>query len=203
MCFHRMYIPAYSYPSSLTFRDSAVGILCVDLFSLADPCWLCPPTSGTIIIHGKNLQTDLSGVRVKLGMCPQQDVLLENLTVWEHLLLFASIRMPWRTKKELQQQVNKLVNSYLFIFLDFACCVSKDHRNTFKSSLSIFMRRKSKCFPTRDLWHSQQHWDIRRFSEETLGLIWFVFEVGKSWANMGKCAAAAGGRFVCWEQRVP
>ncbi|XP_040602600.1 ATP-binding cassette sub-family A member 13 [Mesocricetus auratus] len=71
---------------------------------------LYPPTSGTIIINGKNLQTDLSKVREELGVCLQQDVLLDNLTVREHLMLFASIKAPWWTKKELQQQVNKTLD---------------------------------------------------------------------------------------------
>ncbi|XP_048642550.1 ATP-binding cassette sub-family A member 13 [Marmota marmota marmota] len=68
---------------------------------------LYPPTSGAIMINGKNLQTDLSRVRMELGVCPQQDVLFANLTVREHLLLFASIKAPGWTQKELQQQVNK------------------------------------------------------------------------------------------------
>ncbi|OBS59067.1 hypothetical protein A6R68_09808, partial [Neotoma lepida] len=71
---------------------------------------LYPPTSGTIIINGKNLHTNLSKVREELGVCPQQDVLLDNLTVREHLVLFASIKAPWWTKKELQQQVNKTLD---------------------------------------------------------------------------------------------
>lgn len=81
---------------------------------------LYPPTSGTIIINGKNLQTDLSKVREELGVCPQQDVLLDNLTVREHLMLFASIKAPWWTKQERQQQVNKLVNSSLLPLPAFA-----------------------------------------------------------------------------------
>nr|XP_038948786.1 ATP-binding cassette sub-family A member 13 [Rattus norvegicus] len=68
---------------------------------------LFPPTSGTIIVNGKNLQTDFSKVREELGVCPQHDVLLDNLTVREHLMLFASIKAPWWTNKELRQQVNK------------------------------------------------------------------------------------------------
>ncbi|XP_053409814.1 ATP-binding cassette sub-family A member 13 [Nycticebus coucang] len=68
---------------------------------------LYPPTSGTITINGMNLQTDLSSIRRELGVCPQQDILLDSLTVREHLLLFASIKAPQWTKKELYQQVNK------------------------------------------------------------------------------------------------
>ncbi|KAM7326038.1 hypothetical protein ACRRTK_014516 [Alexandromys fortis] len=71
---------------------------------------LYPPSSGTIIINGKNLQTDLSKVREELGVCPQQDVLLDNLTVREHLMLFAAIKAPWWAKKERQQQVDKTLH---------------------------------------------------------------------------------------------
>lgn len=68
---------------------------------------LSPPTSGTILINGKNLQTDLSSIRAELGVCLQQNVLLDNLTVWEHLHLFGSIKAPQWTRQERQQQVDK------------------------------------------------------------------------------------------------
>ena len=81
---------------------------------------LYPPTCGTIIINGMNLQTDLSKIREELGVCPQQDILLDNLTVREHLMLFAAIKAPWWAKKERQQQVDKLVNGSLFPLHVFA-----------------------------------------------------------------------------------
>ncbi|XP_045350209.1 ATP-binding cassette sub-family A member 13 [Leopardus geoffroyi] len=68
---------------------------------------LHPPTSGTITVNGRNLQTDLSAIRRELGVCPQRDVLFDNLTVLEHLVLFASIKAPQWTRKELCQQVNR------------------------------------------------------------------------------------------------
>ncbi|KAM4874915.1 ATP-binding cassette sub-family A member 13 [Thomomys bottae] len=71
---------------------------------------LYPPTSGTIMINGKNLQTDLSRIRMELGVCLQRDVLLDNLTVREHLMLFASIKAPMWTTNERQQQVNKTLD---------------------------------------------------------------------------------------------
>lgn len=92
---------------------------------------LFPPTSGTIIVNGKNLQTDFSKVREELGVCPQHDVLLDNLTVREHLMLFASIKAPWWTNKELRQQVNKLVSSYYspFLPLSFLPYAGEEHRD--------------------------------------------------------------------------
>ena len=68
---------------------------------------LYAPTSGTIFINGKNLQTDLSSIRRELGVCLQQDVLFDNLTVREHLLLFASVKAPQWAWKELHQQVSR------------------------------------------------------------------------------------------------
>lgn len=68
---------------------------------------LHPPTSGSILVNGKNLQTDLSEVRKELGVCPQRDVLFDDLTVREHLLLFASVKAPQQTWAERRQQVSK------------------------------------------------------------------------------------------------
>ncbi|MBZ3873798.1 ATP-binding cassette sub-family A member 13 [Sciurus carolinensis] len=93
---------------------------------------LYPPTSGAIIINGKNLQTDSSRVRTELGVCPQQDVLFANLTVREHLLLFASIKAPEWTKKELQQQVNKTLKDVGLI----------QHQHKQTQTLSGGLRRK-------------------------------------------------------------
>lgn len=47
------------------------------------------PTSGYIEVLG---MTDLSDIRSKLGVCPQHDTLYDELTVEEHLRLFATFR---------------------------------------------------------------------------------------------------------------
>ncbi|XP_054427288.1 ATP-binding cassette sub-family A member 13 [Pteronotus mesoamericanus] len=64
------------------------------------------PTSGTILIDGRNLHTDLPAVRKELGVCPQRDVLLDRLTVREHLLLFASLKSPQWTWAQRRQHVD-------------------------------------------------------------------------------------------------
>ncbi|XP_036184868.1 ATP-binding cassette sub-family A member 13 [Myotis myotis] len=69
------------------------------------------PTSGAVFVGGRNLQTDLAAVRRELGVCPQRDVLLDRLTVLEHLLLFAAIRSPQRTRAERRQQVDKTLRA--------------------------------------------------------------------------------------------
>ncbi|XP_066485290.1 ATP-binding cassette sub-family A member 13 [Tiliqua scincoides] len=71
---------------------------------------LYPPSSGSIIINGKHMETDLAAVRTEMGVCPQYDVLFETLTVQEHLLLYGSVKAPFWTKMQLHQQVNRALN---------------------------------------------------------------------------------------------
>uniref|UniRef100_A0A8D0FS86 ATP binding cassette subfamily A member 13 n=1 Tax=Strix occidentalis caurina TaxID=311401 RepID=A0A8D0FS86_STROC len=66
---------------------------------------LYPPSSGTIIINGKDIRTDLAAIRTELGVCPQYDVLFNILTVREHLLLYGSVKAPGWTREQLNQQV--------------------------------------------------------------------------------------------------
>ncbi|XP_074002317.1 ATP-binding cassette sub-family A member 13 [Numenius arquata] len=65
-----------------------------------------PPSSGTIIINGKDIRTDLAAIRTELGVCPQYDVLFNILTVREHLLLYGSVKAPGWTKEQLNQYVS-------------------------------------------------------------------------------------------------
>lgn len=56
---------------------------------------LFPPTSGTAIVNGYDIRTDIKRVREGLGICPQHNVLFEKLTVREHLWFCAKLRrMP-------------------------------------------------------------------------------------------------------------
>ncbi|XP_014796249.1 PREDICTED: ATP-binding cassette sub-family A member 13 [Calidris pugnax] len=65
-----------------------------------------PPSSGTIIVNGKDIRTDLAAIRTELGVCPQYDVLFNILTVREHLLLYGSVKAPGWTKEQLNQYVS-------------------------------------------------------------------------------------------------
>jgi ABC-type transporter Mla maintaining outer membrane lipid asymmetry ATPase subunit MlaF len=39
---------------------------------------LLPPTAGTVLIGGKDIETNLDEVRQSLGMCPQHNVLFHQ-----------------------------------------------------------------------------------------------------------------------------
>ena len=53
---------------------------------------LFPPTAGHAIIEGKDINEHMAEIRKNLGVCPQHDILYPNLTVEEHLQLFASFK---------------------------------------------------------------------------------------------------------------
>ncbi|XP_065074348.1 phospholipid-transporting ATPase ABCA3-like [Ochlerotatus camptorhynchus] len=76
------------------------------------------PTSGTAIINGYDITTDLDAVRGSLGLCPQHNVLFDELTVSEHIEFFARLKgVPGKAVKteiehyvkilELEDKVNK------------------------------------------------------------------------------------------------
>lgn len=50
-----------------------------------------PPTKGTAIINGCDIRKNIDGVRKYLGLCPQHNILFDNLTVEEHLWFFAKV----------------------------------------------------------------------------------------------------------------
>lgn len=62
------------------------------------PAWLpvlglYPPSSGRAYINGYDICQDMALIRRSLGLCPQHDVLFDNLTVREHLLFYAQVEV--------------------------------------------------------------------------------------------------------------
>lgn len=53
---------------------------------------LIPPTAGSATIFGLNAFADQATLRHNMGVCPQHDVLWPELTVMEHLQLFAALK---------------------------------------------------------------------------------------------------------------
>ncbi|KAL3853296.1 hypothetical protein ACJMK2_016847 [Sinanodonta woodiana] len=65
------------------------------------------PTSGTAIINGYDIRTDISKVRQTLGLCPQHNILFDLLTVKEHLEFFAQLKGC--EKKNLKAEVDEMI----------------------------------------------------------------------------------------------
>jgi len=53
---------------------------------------LSQPTSGDILVMNKSILRNPEGVQSELGICPQHDLLINNLTAMEHLYLYSGIK---------------------------------------------------------------------------------------------------------------
>ncbi|KAK1277198.1 ABC transporter A family member 1 [Acorus gramineus] len=91
---------------------------------------LLPPTSGDAMVFGKNIRTDMDEIRKGLGVCAQNDILFPELTVREHLEIFAILKGV--EEDLLERKVNEMVDEVGLA----------DKVNTIVNSLSGGMKRK-------------------------------------------------------------
>uniref|UniRef100_A0A3Q1H078 ABC transporter domain-containing protein n=1 Tax=Anabas testudineus TaxID=64144 RepID=A0A3Q1H078_ANATE len=93
---------------------------------------LFPPSSGTIEVYGRDMQTNIEDVRKDLGVCMQYDVLFDHLTTKEHLLLYGQIKAPHWSPAELREQVRTILEE----------TGMHAHRHKLVGTLSGGMKRK-------------------------------------------------------------
>lgn len=65
------------------------------------------PTSGTAMINGCNIRTNTAGARESLGLCPQHNILFDQLTVREHIIFYS--RLKGLKKSEVDEEIRKYV----------------------------------------------------------------------------------------------
>lgn len=53
---------------------------------------LYPPTAGDALIFGKSIRHEMDEIRRHMGVCPQHDILFDNLTGREHLHIFGLLK---------------------------------------------------------------------------------------------------------------
>ncbi|XP_052725628.1 ABC transporter A family member 7 isoform X3 [Vigna angularis] len=53
---------------------------------------LTKPTSGTAFVQGLDIRTQMGGIYTTMGVCPQHDLLWDNLTGREHLLFYGRLK---------------------------------------------------------------------------------------------------------------
>lgn len=68
---------------------------------------LLEPTSGSAIVNGFNIRTDMKRIQQSFGLCPQYNILFEDLTVKEHIFFYASLKGI--TRSQIEAEVNKYV----------------------------------------------------------------------------------------------
>ncbi|XP_010580960.1 PREDICTED: retinal-specific ATP-binding cassette transporter [Haliaeetus leucocephalus] len=68
---------------------------------------LFPPTSGTVLIGGLDIQTHMDSIRHRLGMCPQYNILFNHLTVAEHILFYSQLK--GRSRDEAERELETML----------------------------------------------------------------------------------------------
>lgn len=53
---------------------------------------LFSPSSGTAYLDGKDIRTEIDEARKSVGICPQHDILFNDLTVKEHLIFYCTLK---------------------------------------------------------------------------------------------------------------
>ena len=89
------------------------------------------PSSGTALLNGFDITTQTINARNSLGLCPQHNVLIDDLTVAEHIEFFCRMKGV-NDKKVISQETSKYAN-----LLDF-----NDKINALSRSLSGGQKRK-------------------------------------------------------------
>lgn len=92
---------------------------------------LYPPTSGTAYVNDYDITESMPGVRESLGICPQHNVLYDNLTVEEHLWFFANLK-GISDSALVKSEVNRFI----------VTTGLEDKRNVMTKMLSGGMKRK-------------------------------------------------------------
>ncbi|KAJ3192282.1 ATP-binding cassette sub- A member 1 [Irineochytrium annulatum] len=66
---------------------------------------LTPPSAGDALIYGLSVKSQMGCIRKMLGVCPQHDILFEDLTAKEHIELYAGLKgVPKANWRELFQE---------------------------------------------------------------------------------------------------
>nr|XP_026691296.1 ATP-binding cassette sub-family A member 1-like [Ciona intestinalis] len=70
---------------------------------------LFPPSGGTAQIYGSDIRTDMDSIRHELGFCPQHNVLFGDLTVLEHLQLYAGLKGASSGKVQSEEETDSML----------------------------------------------------------------------------------------------
>jgi ATP-binding cassette subfamily A (ABC1) protein 3 len=92
------------------------------------------PTEGYATVAGKDIRTDMTGIRGEIGICLQHDCLFPELTVKEHVEFFARIKGMY-TRMSAKEAAEKVDASIQDVALS-------EKRNTLSKNLSGGMKRK-------------------------------------------------------------
>jgi ABC-type multidrug transport system ATPase subunit len=101
---HKVHPGSNGVPDKVAVKSLALGVHYGECFGFLGPngagksttisilSGLYPATGGTAVVNGYDLRTDIEQIHQMMGVCPQDNVLWEDLTAEEHLLFFGRIK---------------------------------------------------------------------------------------------------------------
>ena len=92
-----LFVPPYVWkPPWACLADgggaAAAAVLLLQTTTIAMLTGMIPVTSGCAFVAGRDVNGDMSNIRRSLGVCPQHDILYPDLTVREHLRMYAVLK---------------------------------------------------------------------------------------------------------------
>jgi len=89
-----------------------------------------PPTKGTVFVDGYDIRTQTKEARRSMALCPQENILYNELDVYQHLKLYAILKdHPWN---DIDNEINKMLQLVALT----------DKKYNMSSQLSGGMKRK-------------------------------------------------------------
>ncbi|XP_011306970.1 retinal-specific ATP-binding cassette transporter, partial [Fopius arisanus] len=67
-------------------------------------------TDGIVLIDGKNIQQDPISIKNNIGLCPQENMVFPELTVYQHLFFFGTLKARNKNNTELKSEINALLD---------------------------------------------------------------------------------------------
>ena len=93
-----------------------------------------PATEGSVFFNGNDLYKNYSVYKAQIGYVPQQDIVYDNLTVFDMLFYVAKLRLPSDiTKDEITQRVEEVLRAMAL----------ENHRDTLIKKLSGGQRKRA------------------------------------------------------------
>ena len=163
---------------------------------------LLQPTEGDMLVHGFDFKHQLNEIRKSLGVCPQHNVLWQDLTPQEHLELFCKFK-GMTNKAEIKSQIHdKLEETQLLAKKDsLAKNLSGGQKR--KLSLAIALIGNSKIImldePTAgmDLTARRNTWDMLKNNKDGRIIILTTHYMEEADILADRIAIMAKGRFRC------
>lgn len=67
------------------------------------------PKNGSVYVNGKDFYQNFDHLRHYIGYVPQDDLLMQNLTVYQNLAYSAQIRMPQKSKQDIRASADRVL----------------------------------------------------------------------------------------------